>query len=626
MIATSGCDFDIILISGEPYADHPLSGVGVIARVLDAKGYRVGVIGRPDWKQDTDFRKLGRPRLFFGITSGAIDSMLANYTPLKRERATDPFAPYRSGIPDRAILVYSNKIRQLFPGTPIVIGGVEASLRRFGHYDYWQNRVRRSILLDSRADILVYGPGELQIMEIARRLENGPAAGPGWYNPAGQEGPEGDPGRQVLDEKNMDREDLNQDALDGIAGTCIVRSILPHGFRTIPTFEEVSTDPDRFCEAQKLFSNQQNLAQGHANRFVLQYRMPDYGPLDLDWIYGLPYTRKIPDDFPELAMARFSVVTHRGCLGNCSFCSLALHQGTRIISRSEDSILAEIQRLTSHPDFHGSIDDLGGPSANMYGMDCRMERVTEHGAAGYGTADGADRGTVSHGGAPCQKECLTCTRLDRSHRRLTALLQRTRRIPGVRKVFVRSGIRYDLALESPAYLKELCHHHISGCLKIAPEHVSDKVLHLMNKDNNRHTERHGDRHAGRDSDRHFDLLEEFRRVFRQINGHRPWHLKYYFMVAHPGTSKKEAKELAAALYRLRQEGEYQPIEGVQIFTPTPMTRSTCMYHTGKDPLTGEPVFVPRSFTEKKEQKKMLAAPMGGMNKSQRLPGRGGKHR
>lgn len=527
MIATCGSGFDIILIGGEPYADHPLSGIGVVARVLEARGYRVGVIGRPDWKRDKDFSRLGRPRLFFGLTSGSIDSLLANYTPLKRERARDPFAPYCSGMPDRATLVYSNKIRHLFPGSIIVIGGVEASLRRFGHYDYWQNRVRRSLLLDSRADILVYGPGELQAIEIARRLEEG------------------------------------QD-LAGIAGTCVIRSEIPCGFQEIPSFEEVCDDPQAFCRAQNLFSNQHNLAQAHANRFVLQYRMPDYCPQDLDWIYGLPFSRKIPAEFPELAMARFSVVTHRGCFGNCSFCSLALHQGNRIISRSEESILAEIRQLTRYPDFQGYIDDLGGPSANMYGMDCPRS---------------------------CEKgNCLSCPGLDRSHHRLIRLLQEARRIPGVKKVFVRSGIRYELALESPKYLEELCRHHLSGCLKIAPEHVSGHVLSLMNKDGGR--------------------FEEFCRLFRRINGARQQHLKYYFMVAHPGTGRAESRELANALRRLEQEGNHHPVEGVQIFTPTPMTRSTCMYHTGLDPATGKPVFVPRTFTEKKEQKKMLSSSPG----------------
>jgi uncharacterized radical SAM protein YgiQ len=521
MIATSGRGFDIILVSGEPYVDHPLSAVGVIARVLDAKGYKVGVIGRPDWKTDRDFLRLGRPRLFFGITSGSMDSLLVNYTPLKRERARDPHAPYDSGIPDRAVIVYANKIRPLFPPLPIVIGGIEASLRRFAHYDYWNNKVRRSLLLDSRADILVYGPGEKQAVEIARRLDKG--------------------------------EDLL-----GVPGTCVIRKILPAGFDLLPSFEEVSQDPAKFCEAQRLFSNRSHLAQAHAGRYVLQYPMPEYTTADLDWIYGLPYLRRIPPDFPEFAMARFSIITHRGCIGDCSFCSLTLHQGDRIVSRSEDSILEEIRRLTRHPDFKGYIDDLGGPTANMYRMDCP---------------------------APCREgKCLPCKKLDRSHGRLIRLMKRARDLLGVKKVFVRSGIRYDLAMESREYLRELCAHHVSGLLKIAPEHVSPRVLRLMNK--------------GR------DRSDEFRRAFRELNRGKNQQLKGYYMVAHPGTSEKEARELERHLKKLEREGE-RPVEGVQIFTPTPMTRSTCMYHAGIDPVTGEPVYVPRTFAEKKAQRRLL---------------------
>lgn len=524
MISTKGSGFDIILISGEPYADHPLSGVGVIARVLDAKRYKVGIIERPDWKGDTDFQKLGRPRLCFGITSGSIDSMLVNYTPLKRERAKDEHAPYKSGMPDRAVLVYANKIRHLFPGKAIVLGGIEASLRRFAHYDYWEDKVRRSILLDSRADILVYGPGELQAIEIAHRLEKG--------------------------------EDLA-----GIPGTCIVRKELPSPFREIPSFEEVSNSPEQFCRAQNFFSNRKPLAQRHDNRFVLQYPMPECQPQDLDWIYELPFSRTIPPHFPELRMAQFSVVIHRGCVGGCSFCSLALHQGDRIVSRSEESILGEIRRLNRHPDFKGYIDDLGGPTANMYGMDCRVR----------------DK---------CERDCIGCSRLDRSHKRLIRLMKKARQIPGVKKVFVRSGIRYDLAMESEEYLKELSDHHLSGLLKIAPEHVSSGVLRLMNKETR--------------------PLEEFRRLFKKINRGRKQHLKYYLMVAHPGSGKKEAQELARQVRRLEKEGE-KPVEGVQIFTPTPMTRSTCMYLTGIDPASGQKVFVPRTFSEKKEQKRMLTS-------------------
>jgi uncharacterized radical SAM protein YgiQ len=521
MISTSGRDFDIILVSGEPYVDHPLSAVGVIARVLDAKSYRVGVIGRPDWRRDADFLKLGRPRLFFGITSGSMDSLLVNYTPLKRERARDPHEPYHSGIPDRAVLVYANIIRRLFPDSVIVLGGIEASLRRFAHYDYWENKVRRSLLLDSRADILVYGPGEKQALEIARRLDK--------------------------------REELL-----GVPGTCVVRREVPAGFKVIPSYEEAGKDPSKFCECQRLFSNCRSLAQSHAGRSVLQFPMPEYTTSDLDWIYGLPYSRRLPPDFPEFAMARFSVVTHRGCVGDCSFCSLNLHQGDRIASRSEESILEEIRRLTQHPEFKGYIDDLGGPTANMYGMDCPT---------------------------PCPNvRCLSCKKLDRSHSRLVRLMKRARAVPGVKKVFVRSGIRYDLAMESREYLRELCAHHVSGQLKIAPEHVSPQVLRLMNK--------------GR------DRSDEFRKLFKELNRGGRQQLKGYYMVAHPGTSEKEARELGRHLERLEREGE-RPIEGVQIFTPTPMTRSTCMYHTGIDPITGESVYVPRTFAEKKAQKRRL---------------------
>jgi len=529
MIGLTGKDFDIILVSGDPYADHPLSPVGVIARVLEAKGYKVGIIERPDWTSDRDFLQLGRPRLFFGVTSGSIDSCLANYTPLLRRREKDEYAPYSSGKPDRAVIVYCNKIKQLFPGIPIVIGGIEASLRRFAHYDYWENRVRRSILLDSRADILVYGPGELQAIEIASRLA------------AGQH-------------------------LIGIPGTAIISRELPPGFEEVPSYEEVSSDPEKFLQAQRLLANYKSLAQKHANRYVLQFPAPEYTPEVLDWIYGLPFTRRIPPDYPELEMGKFSIVTHRGCIGRCSFCSLSLHQGDRVVSRSEESILEEIRRLTRHPDFKGYIDDLGGPTANMYGMDCHR----------------------------CQQGfCLTCKKLDRSHRRLINLLRRARQIPGVKKIFVRSGIRYDLALSSPEYVKELVEHHVSGLLKIAPEHVSPKVLRLMNKSE--------------------VPVEEFRRLFLKLTGNRKQHLKYYFMVAHPGTTMKEAEELAAYIKKLEAEGE-KPVEGVQIFTPTPMTRSTCMYYTGRDPETGQPVYVPRTFEEKKAQKRLLYQSQGAASK------------
>ncbi|HDT13134.1 MAG TPA: DUF3362 domain-containing protein [Candidatus Aminicenantes bacterium] len=520
MIAKTGSGFDIILVSGEPYADHPLSPVGMIARVLDAEGWKVGVIECPDWKGQDDFLKLGRPRLFFGITSGSIDSMLVNYTPLKRERAVDPNAPFVSRMPDRAVIVYANRVRELHKGVPIVLGGIEASLRRFAHYDYWGDDVRRSILLDTRADILVYGPGEIQAVEIARRIDRG-------------------------------------EALDGIRGTAVVRAEAPEGALAIPSFEEARDDKAKFCEAQKRLANRKTIAQRHANRFVVQYPSPDYAPADLDRIYGLPFTRRIPEGFPELGMARFSVQTHRGCVGRCSFCALSLHQGDRIVSRSEASILAEIERMTRHPEWKDFVDDLGGPTANMYGLE----------------------------GASAKD----------AQRRLAALMRAARRVPGVRKVFVRSGIRYDLAVESPEYVRELVRHHVSGLLKIAPEHVSEKVLRLMNKGGGR-----------RKLDAFWKMFAAAASEGKGKGRGRRAGLKYYFMVAHPGTTEKEARELAAFLRELEGVGE-RPVEGVQIFTPTPMTRSTCMYHAGKDPMTGKAVYVPRPYAEKKAQKRMLGS-------------------
>jgi uncharacterized radical SAM protein YgiQ len=547
MIATNGTGFDVILVSGEPYADHPLSPVGMIARVLDAEGYRVGVIECPDWKKKDDFLKLGRPRLFFGITSGSIDSMLINYTPLKRERAVDPNAPFASRMPDRAVIVYANRIRELHKGARIVLGGIEASLRRFAHYDYWGDDVRRSILLDTRADVLVYGPGELQAVEIARHLDRG-------------------------------------ESLDGIRGTAVIRTETPEGALVLPSFEEVRDDKDKFCAAQKCLTNRKTIAQKHANRFVVQYPAPDYTTADLDRVYGLPFSRRIPEGFPELGMARFSVQTHRGCVGRCSFCALSLHQGDRIVSRSEGSILEEIRRMTKHPEWKGFVDDLGGPTANMYGMDRAAAEVRSEGDTGEERGSAKGQGRAKRG------------IVEAAHRRLVALMRAARQVPGVKKVFVRSGIRYDLAIESPEYVRELVRHHVSGLLKIAPEHVSDKVLRLMNKSGGRRR------------------LEEFRKMFTEVaadrggvrgrDRDRPQHLKYYFMVAHPGTTDKEARELAAFLRELERSGE-KPVEGVQIFTPTPMTRSTCMYHTGKDPMTGEAVYVPRPYAEKKAQKRML---------------------
>jgi len=515
MIAKTGQNFDVILISGEYYDDHPLSPTGVIARVIDAKGFNVGIIEKPESKEQ--FVKLGPPKLCFCVTSGSLDSMLNNYTPLKRKRKEDRYSSVTK-IPDRAVIFYCNKIKEYFKSSKIVIGGIEASLRRFAHYDYWDNNIRRSILLDSRADILVYGNGEKQIIEIIERLKQ--------------------------------KKDLAE-----IKGTCVLSKNVDSSFEFLPSFQEVKEDLQKFCVMQRSLSNYKNLAQKYTNSYILQYQYPTYTTADLDWIYSLPYSRKL-HPHSLLKMAKFSVVTHRGCIGGCNFCSLSLHQGDKIISRSEENILQEIKNLTKHPKFNGYIDDLGGPSANMYGMDCKN----------YDS---------------CIKDCLSCSNLDKSHEKLIKLLRKARSIKGIKKIFIRSGIRYDIALNNKDYIKEISDHHISGCLKIAPEHFSKKVTTLMNKDN--------------------ENFNEFLSYFNAINKQKKQYLRYYFMIGHPGDDIKEVLYLKDIIVK----NKLANIEQFQLFTPTPMTNSTCMYWTGINPLTMKKVKTVCDYKTKKELKRIL---------------------
>ncbi len=525
---------DIILISGEYWADHPHSGVGVIARVLSEDGYNVGIIEKPNWSSTEDFIKLGMPRLFWGITSGAIDSMLQNYTPLKRLRKDDPHKPYDSKIPDRSVIVYAQKLReaqnQLVKQSggkknhkaPIIIGGVEASLRRFTHYDYWDNDLRRSILLDSRADLLVYGPGEYQIKEIAYRLENG-------------------------------------ESLYNIEGTCIVESEIPKNLKItlLPSHEDIKNEKKEFCKMQLLLTNSRNIVQPVKNRYIIQFKQHQYTTEELDDIYNLPFSYDIPKKYKEFKMAKFSIITHRGCFGGCNFCAINLHQGNKIVSRSLSSILKEIEKMSNDPEFKGFIDDIGGASANMYGMDCKLSNT-------------------------CEKNCMDCELLDKTHKTYTNLLEQSREISGVKKTFVRSGIRYDLALDAdPRFLEELINHHISGYLKIAPEHLSQRVCELMNKPCER--------------------FEEFLERFKELNHNNQWILKYYFITAHPGSTIEDAKVLAQSMKKLGKKKTNK----VQIFTPTPMSISACMYYTGLDPYTLKPIYVPYSYKEKKKQKRIL---------------------
>lgn len=513
--------YDIILIMGEVFFDHPLCGAAILKRLLEKNGYKVGIIEKPETekqlKQKID--ALGEPKLFFGVSSGSIDSMVRNYTSLNRKRAKDKNLDYDENVPDRAITVYCNWIKRYFSGCKIILGGTEATLRRFIHYDYWDNRLRKSILLDSRADLLVYGNGEKQILEIARRLKQ-------------------------------------KEELAGIEGTCFVSRELPDGFKLLPSEEEVMSYEEvsckeKFCDMQLQLNNYTNLAQQTGKRYVLQYKSPEYTSKDLDEYYEMPFTRSIP--LKHLLGFEFSIVTHRGCIGNCSFCALKLVQGDKIISRSEESILKEISSIADNafkfPFFKGNIDDLGGPSANMYGMDCPKRQQ-------------------------CSNNCINCKQLDRTHSRLISLMQKARKIKGIKKVHIRSGIRFDLAPKE--YIKEVAQYHLYDTLRIAPEHCNKKILKLMNKNSG--------------------SLTKFVAFFNSLRCGKQ--LAYYFMTAHPGSSMSEAEELARAVKKLDNVN-------VQIFTPVPMTLSTCMYYTGMNPQTKEKIYIPYSFREKKEQKRIV---------------------
>ncbi|MCX9024899.1 MAG: YgiQ family radical SAM protein [Candidatus Methanoperedens sp.] len=540
-------EFDIILVTGDAYVDHPSFGTAIIGRVLWDAGYSVGIIAQPDWKSDVDFKKLGKPRLFFGVTSGNVDSMVNNYTPNLKVRSDDVYSPAGQGglRPNRAAIVYSDKIHSIFPETPIVLGGIEASLRRFAHYDYWQDSVRQSILADAPADILVFGMGERQIVEIASRLSKGE------------------------DVKNI----------TDIPGTAIKmeiskwRSIGHDGYVEIPSFNEVSNDKKLYAEAFKLHYLEQDPVQGrpvsqpHPKTVIIQNKpaMP-LTTEELDHVYELPYSRKAHPSYkkpiPALAPVKFSIVSHRGCFAACSFCALTHHQGRIVQSRSIESIMREVKRITRMPDFKGIVQDVGGPTANMYSLHC----------ARWDTQ-----------GACSDKICTFCKSLDTSHEKQVELLRRLREIPGVKKVFIGSGIRYDLVLaDSSGYLPELCEHHVSGHLKVAPEHITQHVLDIMHKPSK-------------------EVFEDFKNKFDALNKElgKKQYILPYFMSGHPGCTVKDMVELAEYI---RDNNLYT--EQVQDFTPTPMTASTCMYYTGINPFTMEQVHVAKG-REKRIQRALL---------------------
>lgn len=542
---------DFLFISGDAYVDHPSFGPAILCRLLEKYGYKVGIISQPDWRSTKDFKKLGKPLLGVLVSAGNLDSMLNKFTAAKKFRSTDNYSPGgQAGLrPDRATIVYCNRIREIWKDIPLIVGGIEASLRRFAHYDYWSDSVRRSILIDSKADLLVYGMGERQIKEIAELIKQG----------------------------------IPISNIQHIQGTCYRSSSIEHLWDYVenPSYELVSTSKRAFADAFKTQYLEQDsirgktIVQNHGEFFLIQN--PPASPLttsEMDEIYDLPYERTYHPSYesvggvPAIQEVKFSLVSHRGCFGGCSFCAIVSHQGRTIQKRSFDSIIKEAKAIISLPDFKGYIHDVGGPTANFRNPSCADQNI---------------RGTCKG------KQCLApsiCKKIDTDHSEYLHLLRHLRNLPGVKKVFIRSGLRYDYLLADSNkndILREICEHHVSGQLKIAPEHISSKVTSLMGK-------------SGK------DVYLKFIQTYQHINKSlaKEQYLVPYFMSSHPGSGIKEAIELAEFL---RDTG-YQP-EQVQDFIPTPGSLSTCMYYTEINPLTGEKVYVAKTQKEKQLQRALI---------------------
>ena len=538
---------DIILVSGDTYTDNAYNGTALIGHWLVDHGLRVGIIAQPDVSSGDDISRLGQPELFWSVSAGCVDSMVANYTPTRKFRKEDDFTP--GGVndrrPDRATIAYTNLIKRHIKGRPVFLAGIEASLRRIAHYDFWSDSVRRSVLFDAKADGIVYGMTELATLELADRIRRGK----GW----------GD-----------------------VRGVCYPSASVPDGFVEMPSFESCRDDRFAFMDAFRIFSGNSDpvtakgLAQRHGDRYLVQN--PPQRPLtteELDALYGSDFEDAVHPYYARQGHVRAmdtvsnSITTHRGCYGDCSFCSIALHQGTTVVSRSEESILREARRIASRPGFNGVIKDVGGPTANMYGIECPKK---------------------IHSGRCADRRCLgskPCPSLPIDHSRQTALLGELSSIPGVRRVFVNSGIRYDMIVADKAhgqeYLDAIVADHVSGQMKVAPEHVSDDVLRLMGKPGRR-------------------TLEEFRSMFAESLSRcgKEEYLTYYFMAAHPGCTEDHMRELAAYC---RGTLRIHP-EQVQVFTPTPSSYSTAMYRTSKD-RRGRDVRVERSIQKRQRQKEIV---------------------
>ena len=551
-LAERGWDeYDFLVITGDAYVDHPTFGPAIISRLLESEGYRVAILAQPDWRKESAFTQLGRPRFGVFLSSGNIDSMVAHYTVAKKRRHDDAYSPgNRTGLrPDRAAIVYANKAREAFGDLPLIVGGLEASLRRFAHYDYWEDKVRRAILFDSQADLLVYGMGETATKEIAARLASGT------------------PVEEITDVKGTA-------FIAKSPGACVYPKV------ECPSFEQVSGDKRAYAQANQIQYEEHDpirgraILQRHGARLLVVN--PPAMPLttaELDFVAELPYVREPHPMYdamggvPAIEEVRFSVAHNRGCFGACNFCSLAFHQGRIISARSHASVLREVEALTKHPGFKGYIHDVGGPTANFRRPACAKQRKA---------------------GVCKNRACLAptpCPNLDADHTDYLTLLRQVRAVPGVKKVFIRSGIRFDYLLQdkSGEFFAELVQHHVSGQLKVAPEHCVDGVLDYMGKP-------------------HIAVYERFKQKYDRLNqryGKRQY-LVPYLMSSHPGCTMDDAVRLAEWLNRTGRQPEQ-----VQDFYPTPGTLSTCMYYTGIDPRTMKPVYVPKDPHEKAMQRALM---------------------
>lgn len=596
---------DIIIVTGDAYVDHPSFGMALIGRLLESQGFRVGIISQPDWQSPEAFKKLGRPNLFFGITAGNMDSMVNRYTADRRIRSNDAYTPDGAGgkRPDRSVVVYSQRAKEAYKGVPVVIGGIEASLRRIAHYDYWSDKVRRSVLPDAKADLLIYGNAERAIVALAHRLAAGEKIreitdlrGTGYMRtelPDGwteidssevdQPGPV-EPRQSPYEEVPSGCGESTKSASRVVGfhqrpkkldrDRCVVR---------LPSYDQVSEDPVLYAHASRVFhletnpGNARALVQRHGKRDI--WLNPPPIPLEtaeMDRLYEMPYTRQ-PHPYygaaknPAWEMIRFSIPIMRGCFGGCTFCSITEHEGRIIQSRSEDSVVREIENIRdSSPDFTGIISDLGGPTSNMYRMRCEDERIE----------------------SSCRRlSCVfpdICKHMVTDHKALTQLYRRTRGIKGVKRVFIASGLRYDLAVRDPEYIRELVTHHVGGYLKIAPEHTEAGPLEMMMKPG-------------------IGIYDRFKKLFEKYSKEagKEQYLIPYFIAAHPGTTDQDMLNLALWLkansFRLDQ---------VQAFLPTPLAIASAMYHTGRNPLRkvkrgGESVPVPRGDRQRKLHKAFL---------------------